>query len=64
MKTEDDFVTVYRDKAGMFRWRRQSANNRIVSDGAESYVNAHDALEAATALNEGVPVALSVDEED
>ena len=33
---------VYKDTAGQFRWRLFAANNRIIADSAESYVNKSD----------------------
>ena len=41
---------VYRDAAGLWRWRARAANGRIVADGAEGYVNRRNAYRAAEAL--------------
>ncbi len=55
---------IYRDKAGEWRWRLFSANNRIVADSGEAYVTeykARRALKTATAtavLAEKMPAGL------
>lgn len=33
---------VYQDKSGQFRWRLLAANNKIIADSAEGYVNRSD----------------------
>jgi uncharacterized protein YegP (UPF0339 family) len=35
--------TVYTDTAGLWRWRFQASNGRIIADSAESYYNRADA---------------------
>lgn len=35
---------VYKDRAGYWRWRLVAANNRIVADSGEGYVNKQDCL--------------------
>ena len=49
-------VEVYRDTAGMYRWRRKAANGEIVSDSAEGYTDKRWVEHQASALNEGVEV--------
>jgi uncharacterized protein YegP (UPF0339 family) len=36
--------TVYKDARGEWRWRLESANNRIVADSSEGYANRADCL--------------------
>ena len=36
----------YEDKAGEFRWRLVAANNRIVAESGEGYVDRHGVLRA------------------
>ena len=36
----------YRDAAGYWRWRLRAANNRVLADSGESYVNKADCLSA------------------
>ncbi len=33
---------LYKDNAGEFRWRLQAANNEIIADSSEGYVNKAD----------------------
>jgi uncharacterized protein YegP (UPF0339 family) len=46
-----DTVTVYPSDDGLWRWRRTSANNRIVADGSEGYSRKDSALRAARRSN-------------
>ena len=39
-------VTFYKDKSGLFRWRLQKANNRIVADSGEGYSSVWNARRA------------------
>jgi uncharacterized protein len=43
---------VYRDKAGEYRWRAQTANGRVIADSGESYVNLVDAEWALSLLRD------------
>ena len=40
-------ITIYRDRAGEYRWRLQAANSRIVADSAEGYTRQRNAVRAA-----------------
>lgn len=46
-----DIVTVYKDEAGEWRWRRQSANGEIVSTSGEGYGGKSHAERMAFELN-------------
>lgn len=35
---------LYKDRAGLWRWRLMAANNRIIADSGESYHNKSDCL--------------------
>lgn len=35
---------IYKDTAGLWRWRLVAANNRIIADSGESYYNKQDCL--------------------
>jgi uncharacterized protein YegP (UPF0339 family) len=49
---ENDFVEVYRDEAGAWRWRRVDGDNgRIVSAATEGYADRLYATRAAAAYN-------------
>lgn len=37
---------IYKDASGYWRWRLRAANNRIIADSGESYVNKSDCLHA------------------
>lgn len=37
---------VYKDTVGQWRWRLQAANNRIIANSGEGYVNKQDCLAA------------------
>jgi uncharacterized protein YegP (UPF0339 family) len=43
-------LKVYRDASGLWRWRLQAQNNRVVADSAESYVSRSNCVRAATKL--------------
>lgn len=40
-------ITVYRDRAGQYRWRFQARNGRVIADSSESYTRRHSAERAA-----------------
>lgn len=57
----NDYVQVYEDTEGMYRWRRvDKGNGRIVSVSGEGYVSHEYAYEAARAYN--ADLTLDVDE--
>ena len=37
---------VYRDSQDHWRWRLRAANNRVIADSGESYVNKQDCVSA------------------
>lgn len=37
-------LTLYRDRAGEWRWNRKAANGEVISDSAEGYVDRRDAI--------------------
>jgi len=49
-----DFVNIYRDGAGKFRWQRKSRNGLIVADSGQGYDTEKFAEEMATGVNSNV----------
>lgn len=49
-----DFVDVYRDGAGKWRWQRQSKNGEIIADSGQGYKDEKFALEMAKGVNSNV----------
>lgn len=45
-----DWVEIYRDAAGEYRWRAKAGNGETVADSGEGYVDHHGAGRAALAL--------------
>lgn len=43
-------ITVYRDSAGQWRWRLQTANSRVIADSSEGYASRRNAIRAALTL--------------
>ena len=54
-------IVVYRDAAGLWRWRAQAKNGRVVADGAEGYASRRNARRAAEAMRFGLLFAELVD---
>lgn len=50
-KITHDFVEVYKDEAGEYRWRRKSRNGKILSDSGEGYKRRSDCLKQAIRCN-------------
>ncbi len=46
-----DRVEVYPDGGGLWRWRRRSANGRIVGESGEGYTRKDAGLRAARRVN-------------
>lgn len=44
-------IELYQDKAGEWRWHRKAGNGEIISDSAEGYVRARDAIHGARIAN-------------
>jgi len=42
MREKKEMYIVYKDVAGLYRWRYVSTNGRIIADSAESYHNKSD----------------------
>lgn len=55
-----DKVTIFKDAADMWRWRRVAPNGRIVADGSEGYNNRSDCEDQARQVN-AQPYSLEVD---
>lgn len=53
-----DKVTVYKDNAGEWRWKRQSENGEVVSTSSEGYVDKRYALLQAERLNDIVEIVV------
>lgn len=43
-------ISIYRDKAGGWRWRLKASNGRKVADSGEAYVSQANAIRAADRL--------------
>lgn len=43
-------ITIYEDAAGLWRWRMQARNGKIIADGAEGYSEQRHAVRAAERL--------------
>ncbi len=56
-----DRVQIYRDASGEYRWRRSSANNRILCVASEGYDTRHHAFSMALRVNRG-PYVLEVED--
>lgn len=50
----NDTVHIYRDHAGLWRWRRVARNGRTISDSSESYTRRRDAVKAAHRANDSI----------
>ncbi|MCD2096551.1 YegP family protein [Rhodococcus rhodochrous] len=37
-------LTLFRDRAGFWRWNRKASNGRVISDSGEGYVDRRDAI--------------------
>lgn len=49
-----DYVVVYEDHAGEWRWHRKAPNHEIISTNGEGYESEDHAVEMARALNPDV----------
>lgn len=57
----NDFVRVFRDRKGEWRWTRRSRNGRIISTSGEGYVDKSHTLTMAQELNPDVKVTVDDD---
>lgn len=57
----NDFVRVFRDRKGEWRWTRRSRNGRIISTSGEGYVDRSYTLTMAQELNPDVKVTVDDD---
>lgn len=55
-RVSTDFVEVFKDDAGEYRWHRKAGNGEILSDSGEGYVDGHYAVKVASRLNMGVEI--------
>lgn len=53
-----DRVEVFQDARGEWRWHRQAANGRVISDSGEGYTDPEHAVKMASRLNAGVEIRL------
>lgn len=51
------FFTIYRDKAGEFRWSLMAKNGNIIADSAEGYKRKASVLKAIERIKTQVPFA-------
>ena len=54
--------TIYRDKAGEFRWRLEGSNDRIIAESPEGYKNRSDCRDEVDRVRRDAPVADVIDE--
>jgi hypothetical protein len=54
--TPIDFVTIYADAAGDWRWRVVATNGRTLADSGEGYANRSHAVEMAGRLFPGATI--------
>jgi uncharacterized protein YegP (UPF0339 family) len=57
----DDIVTVFKDKAGEWRWHRIAANGKRVSESGEGFKNRAYAMTSAATYNEGLRILVADD---
>lgn len=57
-------LTLYRDRAGEWRWNRRASNGRIVSDSGEGYVDRRDAIHGMHIANPDFAELRLVDDAD
>jgi uncharacterized protein YegP (UPF0339 family) len=57
-----DKVTIFKDDAGDWRWRRQAENGRIIAISGEGYENRSHAIRMVEALTIGQDVTVLVEE--
>lgn len=50
----DKEIKIFKDVAGEWRWHVVAANNKIIADSGESYINKSDCVRSATTLFPGV----------
>jgi uncharacterized protein YegP (UPF0339 family) len=50
-RVSTDFVEVYSDAAGEYRWHRKAGNGAVLSDSGEGYVDGHYAVKMAARTN-------------
>ena len=51
MPAKTDYVEVYEDQYGEYRWRRIAANNEIVADSGQGYTSKSHVLHMAVSRN-------------
>lgn len=57
-------LTLYRDRAGEWRWNRKASNGRVISDSGESYVDRRDAIHGMHTANSDFRELRLIDEAD
>ncbi|MGX6508272.1 YegP family protein [Rhodococcus sp. SJ-2] len=57
-------LTLYRDRAGQWRWNRKASNGQIISDSAEAYVDRRDAIHGMHIANPDFRELRLVDDAD
>lgn len=58
-----DFVELWVDAAGEWRWTRKTRSGEVVDTSGEGYVDKQNAAEAAARVNPGVALRLRVEDD-
>lgn len=53
-----DYVEVFEDETGEFRWHRKAANHEIIADSGEGYGDVNYAIKMAARVNPGIEVRI------
>jgi hypothetical protein len=48
---------IYKDKQNQYRWRLRAANNKIMADSGEGYINWQDVMDAVNWVKRYAPSA-------
>ncbi len=51
-----DYVKIFRDEAGEWRWSRHAANHERIAISGEGYLNRHHAQTMAETLNPDITI--------
>lgn len=52
---------IYKDKKGEYRWRFKAANNKIIADSGEGYINWQSVINGVNFVKKFAPTAKIID---